>query len=570
MIALRPRLASSLLLALALSPGAMDAQRRVDIQTSIERPQRLPFTPTTPAELRAPPGFNVGAFASGLGSPRMMALGPDGTVYVTRGDSGDVVALRDTDGDGTADDRRVVVSGLRGVHGITIHDGRFYFATVTSVYVADAGFDGRPGQPRMILDGLPNGGQHSRRTIAIGPDRMLYISVGSTCNDCVEVNPENATILRATADGRQRAVFARGLRNTLGWGWNPRTGDLWGWDHGSDFRGDNIPPEEMNRIVEGGHYGWPFCYGARVVDRYSHYDPPAASPEAFCAATEPSMLQYQAHSAPIGMTFYTGSQFPAEYQSDAFVAMHGSWNRSPVAPAKILRIRFQNNRPYGVEDFLTGFLTNGGQTLIGRPAGLLVASDGALLVSDDANGAIYRIGYGLPAPVPTASNTPRQILVPMRDASGRDLGDLVVSESDEGLRVAGSLRNLPAGRHGIHVHMVGSCVAPFTTAGGHWNPNERQHGIENPEGPHSGDLLNITVNARGAATVRVTTQGGSFYGTPRGPVRMGRGRANNLAIVGLIDADGASIVIHAGPDDYRTDPSGNSGERIACGVIPGR
>jgi hypothetical protein len=252
-----------------------------------------------------------------------------------------------------------------------------------------------PRAPRVFQDGLPNGGQHSRRTIAFGPDGMLYISVGSTCNDCPEVNPENAALLRASPDrGAPRTVFARGLRNTLGWGWHPATRELWGWDHGSDFRGDNIPPEELNRIREGGNYGWPFCYGNRVVDRWSHYDPPnKESPASYCARTEPSVLGYTAHSAPIGMVFYTGTQFPEVYRNDAFVAMHGSWNRTPVAPAKVLRVRYRDGMPVAIEDFITGFLVDGGRTLIGRPAGLAVAADGSLLISDDANGAIYRVAH---------------------------------------------------------------------------------------------------------------------------------------------------------------------------------
>ena len=567
--------AASLLLLVA---SAAIAQRRppVEANSVIDRPERLRFSATTPAELRAPAGFAVSAFASGLGAPRMMALGPDGTVYVTRGDSGDVVALRDTDGDGRADSRIIVASNLRGVHGITIHEGRFYFATMTSVYMADAGFDGRPGPVRMILDGLPNGGQHARRTVAFGPDGMMYISVGSTCNDCVEPNPENATMLRASSNGASRTIYARGLRNTLGWAWHPRTRELWGFDHGSDFRGNDVPPEELNLIREGGNYGWPFCYGQRVVDRWSHYDPPGMTPEAYCASTEPSALNYQAHSAPIGMVFYTGSQFPAQFEGDAFVAMHGSWNRSPVAPAKVIRVRFQNGRPYGAEDFLTGFLTNGGRSLIGRPAGLLVAADGALLISDDANGAIYRVSYGNPSPTNT-NTTPgsSRLQVPMLDADGRNLGTLTVSRTPDGIEISGTLRGLTRGAHGIHLHTVGQCVAPFTSAGGHWNPLQRQHGTENPQGPHAGDMLNIVANANGVATVRVISQGGSLYGSltsGRGSV-ISRGepiRPSPTSIPGLIDEDGASIVVHAEADDYRSDPSGNSGARFACGVIPRR
>jgi glucose/arabinose dehydrogenase/Cu/Zn superoxide dismutase len=559
----------ALLLLLVASP--LLAQRQpVAANSMIYRPERLPWSPSTPAELRAPAGFAINAFATGLGSPRMMAIGPDGTVYVTRGDSGDVVALRDIDGDGRADSRIIVASNLPGVHGIAIKDGRFYFATTSSVFMADAGFDGRPGPTRMILDGLPNGGQHARRTIQFGPDNMMYLSVGSTCNDCAEPNPENATILRVAPNGMRRSVYARGLRNTLGWAWHPQTRELWGFDQGADFRGNDVPPEELNLIREGGNYGWPFCYGQRTVDRWSHYDPPDhMTPEAYCRSTEPAALTYQAHSSPIGFVFYTGSQFPAQFQGDAFVSMHGSWNRSPVSPAKILRIRFQNGRPYRVEDFITGFLTRNGQSLIGRPAGLVVANDGSLLVSDDANGAIYRVSYGNPQPTTSDQNsgTTSTVRVSMRDADNRDLGVLTVSETATGLEVTGTLRGLRPGIHGIHLHDVGQCVAPFSSAGGHWNPLQRQHGTSNPRGAHNGDLQNIRADARGTAIVRVTSQGGSLNGTTlRSPGRVNR-PGSAISQPALRDADGAAIVIHAEPDDYRTDPSGNSGARVACGVI---
>lgn len=553
---------------LAASSALAQARPPVAANSMIYRPERLPWSPNTPRDLRAPAGFSINAFATGLGAPRMMALGADGTVYVTRGDSGDVVALRDTDSDGRADSRVIVASGMPGVHGIAINGGRFYFATMSSVVMAEAGFDGRPGPTRMIVEGLPNGGQHARRTVAFGPDGAMYVSVGSTCNDCAEPNPESATMLRISANGASRAVYARGLRNMLGWAWHPQTNELWGFDHGSDFRGNDVPPEELNLIREGGNYGWPFCYGQRTVDRWSHYDPPGMTPEAYCASTEPAALMYQAHSAPIGLVFYSGTQFPAPFQGDAFVSMHGSWNRSPAAPAKVIRVRFQNGRPIGTEDFITGFLTNGGRSFIGRPAGLLVGGDGSLLISDDANGAIYRVSYGNPSPVSTTGpgQGPSRISVPMRDADGRDLGTLTIAETVNGLEISGTLRSLTPGIHGIHLHMVGQCSPPFTTAGGHWNPTQRQHGTDNPQGAHYGDLQNIRADRRGIANVRVTSPGGSLNGNViGGGGRLGRGRT--ISGPALIDADGATIIVHAEPDDYRTDPSGNSGARVACGVV---
>ena len=243
-----------------------------------------------------------------------------------------------------------------------------------------------------MIDGLPDGGQHPNRTIAFGADG-LYISVGSSCNACRETNPEHATLLRFPPEGGKRAIFAHGLRNTIGFDWHPVTGELWGMDHGSDWRGDDEPPEELNHLQEGKDYGWPFCYANRNVDRHLVTAPEGKSKEDYCSATQAPALTYQAHGAPIAMIFYRGSQLPADYRGDAFVAMHGSWNRKVPSGYNVVRVRFKNRRPVQFEEFLTGFLARDGESYIGRPAGLAMAADGALLVSDDANGVIYRISY---------------------------------------------------------------------------------------------------------------------------------------------------------------------------------
>jgi Cu-Zn family superoxide dismutase len=225
---------------------------------------------------------------------------------------------------------------------------------------------------------------------------------------------------------------------------------------------------------------------------------------------------------------------------------------------------------------VSGFLTNGGQSLIGRPAGLVVAADGALLISDDANGAIYRVAYGA-GQVNSGDNTGSRgnassVQVTMRDIDGRSLGVLTVSETATGLDITGTLRGLSRGTHGIHIHQVGQCVAPFTSAGAHWNPTQRQHGTDNPQGAHTGDLPNINVGANGSAVVRLSTQGGTLYGASQRSTggRLGRSGGLTVSPLALIDADGAAIVVHAEADDYRSDPSGNSGARVACGVISGR
>ena len=219
---------------------------------------------------------------------------------------------------------------------------------------------------------------------------MLYISVGSDCDACQETNPEHATILRAALDGSTRSVFASGLRNTIGFDWHPDTAAIWGMDHGSDWRGDDTPPEELNRSTPAETTAGPIASAKRNVDPVTP-EPPGTTKEVYCAATLPSILENQAHEAPIGMVFYDGASFPAEYAGDAFVALHGSWNRFPPTGYKVVRIRFDGGEPVAIEDFVTGFLIEDGAAEFGRPAGIAVAPDGSLLFTDDDNGMIYRV-----------------------------------------------------------------------------------------------------------------------------------------------------------------------------------
>ncbi len=361
------------------------------VVTHVLRPTKRDVTEERLKQLKLPPGFQVNVFARDLGNPRMLVVADDGTVFVSRFAQGEVTALRDKDGDGVAEESKVVLSDIKDVHGLVLHDKYLYLASTKKLMRAPME-NGVPGKVETLIKDFPDGGQHGKRTIGFGPDGAIYFSVGSSCNNCEETDPEHATILRIDPENWHRRIFAKGLRNTIGFAWHPVTKEMWGMDHGSDDRGDDIPPEELNRIKDNGDYGWPFCYGQNVVDAKAN-NPKEGTKEEKCAKAIPPVLQYQAHSAPIGFTFYTANQFPKDYKNDAFVVFRGSWNRKPATGYKIARVRFEKNQPKRFEDFVTGFLVEDGQAQFGRLAGITVAKDGALLFSDDANGMIYRVSY---------------------------------------------------------------------------------------------------------------------------------------------------------------------------------
>jgi Raf kinase inhibitor-like YbhB/YbcL family protein len=387
----------------------------VSVQGHVYEPAKLEPSDELVARLRVPEGFRVQKFAE-LQNPRMLAVGPDGTVYVSQREPGTVAMLKDTDGDGVADVQRVVAE-KEMAHGLVVHEGKLYIAAVKEVFVADIKQDGTLGPPQTLIKDLPDGGQHPNRTLAVGPDRMLYITSGSTCNECHETNPESATVLRAALDGRTRKVFASGLRNTIGFDWHPVSKKLYGMDHGIDWLGDDDQREELNELVEGAKYGWPYVYADSKLN--PHNEPPkklGLTNEDWARQSKEPLLLYTAHSAPMQMAFYTGSMFPAEYRNDAFVAMRGSWNRKPPSGYEVVRVRFdQTGKPTGIEPFLTGFLVpngapDGKDGQFARLAGVAVARDGALLVSDDTNNTIYRVSYG---EQPRGSMAGRQMITAM-------------------------------------------------------------------------------------------------------------------------------------------------------------
>lgn len=377
--------------------GSAERTADVEIVGHIDKPAEL-LEPDV-SKLHVPPGFQIEKFARNLGNVRILVVSPDGTVYATRREQGDVLMLR-VGPDGLAAGKPVIVASRPGMHGITFHDGKVYLVTIHEIFRAPVLADGQFGPLEMLANDLPDAGQHHTRTIAFGPDGMMYVSVGSTSNEGNEPNAESAAILRLNPDGTQRKIFAKGLRDTIGWGWHPRTHELWGMDHGIDWLGDDLQPEELNHIQEGRNYGWPFVFGDNRIN--PHQDPPAGIEKSeLVKVSTPMVLGYTAHAAPMQLAFYDAGQFPPEYRGDAFVSMRGSWNRKPPSGYEILRVRFKDGQPTGFEPFVTGFLTPEGQ--YGRPCGAAVAKDGSLLFTDDRNGVIYRVRSVAPA---TESKTP--------------------------------------------------------------------------------------------------------------------------------------------------------------------
>jgi glucose/arabinose dehydrogenase len=348
-------------------------------------PTQLEFTPALARTLVVPAGWEVSVAATGLGKPRMLYTGPNGSLYVTRRDAGDVLLLKDANGDGKFEDM-VRVADFPGVHGITAKDNYMYLCNNNRLLRYSMKPDGTLGAVAdTLIKDLPSGGQHPNRTMDWGPDGKLYISVGSVCNDCKESDKETAAMLQVDPVTWKRKMFATGLRNTIGFDWHPVTKEMWGLDNGGDYKSDNWPPEELNRIVMDGNYGFPFAYGNRVVDE-TREDPAGNTKEGYAKNTQPSVLEFTAHSAPIAFAFFDSGK----NKGDALVCWHGSWNRTQPSGFKVERIKFDSKgNATGSEDFLTGFLK--GDERFGRPAGVAITTNGVVYISDDAGGVIYCI-----------------------------------------------------------------------------------------------------------------------------------------------------------------------------------
>jgi len=327
--------------------------------------------------LTVPPGFEIEVFADGLRGVRTLKMGPDGMLYAVLSRPGQIVRLDPARG-GRAEE---VVDGLSRPYGLAFHDGWMYVGETSRI----VRFRG-PGYERAetLVDGIPTGG-HWTREIAFGPDGMMYVSIGSSCNVCDEDDPRRAAVVRYRPDGSGETIVAEGLRNSAGLAFHPSTQELWASQNERDNLGNDLPLEEINVLADGEHFGWPYCHGDRVPN------PEYQDRSDFYRSTTPLALGLIAHAAPLGMVFYEGTQFPEAYRGDLFVALHGSWNRSPRSGYRLVRVRVENGRPVSYEDFATGWLEN--EQVSGRPVYPAVGPDGSLFLSDDEGGRIYRIRW---------------------------------------------------------------------------------------------------------------------------------------------------------------------------------
>ncbi len=344
--------------------------------------------------INLPDGFAIDVFAESLddtpvskSGPRMMLL-KDNIVFVTIPNRGKVVALPDMNGDKKADSIVKFIGDLNNPHGIDHDNGWFYIAEENRVIrVKDGNNDLQADMETLevLIDDLPSGG-HFSRTVKIH-NNSLYLSMGSSCNVCYEGDERRAAITKCNIDGSNCSVFAKGLRNAVGFIFHPLTGSMYATENGRDWLGEDLPPDEINLIEEGKNYGWPICYGRNIHD--TDFDKNVYIRDPCMVPFEtPGLIDLQAHSAPLGLAFYYGDSFPEEYRGDLFVAFHGSWNRKMPTGYKIVRIDMND---FKAKDFATGWLD--GSDVLGKPVDIIVADDGSLLVSDDSAGRIYRISY---------------------------------------------------------------------------------------------------------------------------------------------------------------------------------
>ncbi len=338
-------------------------------------------------QITLPPGFKIDMYASNVPNARSMVLSPSGTLFVGTLEKGDVYAIVDRNHDNKADEVITLAGGLNMPNGVAFRDGALYVAEVSRILRYDdiEAHLKDPPKPVVINVEFPHDRLHGWKFIRFGPDGLLYVPVGAPCNVCEPEDARYASITRMKPDGTRLEIFARGVRNTVGFDWHPRTHDLWFTDNGRDWLGDDLPPDELNHAPKSGlHFGFPYCHGKNIPD-------PEFGRRRKCEEFVPPTAELGSHVAALGMRFYTGTMFPGEYRNRIFIAEHGSWNRSTPIGYRVTVARPEDRHPPAYDVFAAGWLQ--GARAWGRPVDLLVMPDGAMLVSDDLAGVIYRISY---------------------------------------------------------------------------------------------------------------------------------------------------------------------------------
>lgn len=338
-------------------------------------------------KIKLPPGFSINLWAK-VPDARALSLGAKGTVFVGSRSAGNVYAITDHDGERRV---RIIASKLKLPSGVAFHQGALYVSAINRILRYDQieqNLD-QPPQPQVVIDSYPKETFHGWRFIAFGPDDLLYVSVGAPCDACEADQSHYALISRIKPDGSDYEIYAQGVRNSVGFDWHPETKELWFTDIGRNWMSDNMPPDELNHApTKGMHFGFPYCHASNILD-------PKFGAKRGCGRSTPPVIELDAHVTPLGMRFYTGDMFPPEYKNRIIIAEHGSWNQRTHTGYQLEWAHLEGNKVIKKEVFANGWLENG-NTAWGRPVDVLVMPDGALLVSDDQAGAIYRISYTRP------------------------------------------------------------------------------------------------------------------------------------------------------------------------------
>ncbi len=380
-----------------------------------------PAPETVERRFSVAPGYRVELFAEGIQNARFLRFSPGGSLVVSQPRLGRLLLVRgDADGDGRSDGQQVLLADLDRPHGFDFGADQLYIGeggAIARVGFTEAGADTLrvAGQPIRIVQGIPEGQNHWTRTLRIGPDGMIYLTIGSSCNVCLEEDPRRAAMVRYAIDGSGEEIYAAGLRNSVGFDWRPGTRELYATDNGRDLLGDDTPPCELNRVERGGFYGWPFAHGMNQTDPDFGEGQPAR-----IAGSIPPVHAFGAHQAPLGITFLRSASQPAGYQGAALVALHGSWNRSQLSGYKVVSLHWGEDGAIRQADFLTGFQE--GDDVIGRPVDVAEGPDGAIYVSDDYAGAIYRVTRSdtsqAAASLPVGRPMPRAVADPLAEYTG--------------------------------------------------------------------------------------------------------------------------------------------------------